>query len=193
MKKIADIFRSWGVVDDQGRHVGGTDKETNHRYGDAYERLFPDRRSVGLMMEVGVADGSSLLAWRDVFPNARCVGLDVHPADALGRYWLGYEPGSRVELVLGDATVQSNCETAANGRLFDFICEDATHKLEDTLRTLLYLWPYVKPGGLYVVEEFSSIASLRRNVLGLWGFAEIIPTQGPFGGVEPLVAFRKPT
>lgn len=195
MKSIAEIFSSYEVLDEHGRHVNGTDKNgPNHRYGDAYERLFEFndtvygrysiRPSIKLMMEVGIADGSSLCAWRDIFSSALCVGLDIHHSDKAH--------GERIEFHRGDATVQRDCEEAAAGRQFDFICEDATHLLQDSLLTLLYLWPYVRPGGLYVIEEFSNVGALRRNIVALWPYAEIIDTNGPFGGVEPLVVLRKP-
>lgn len=195
MRSVRDIFRSYAVLDAQGRHVNGTDKESNHSYGDAYERVIGDtfatgpwyqngRDKVRLMMEVGVADGSSLLAWSEVFPNARCVGMDIHHSDKAH--------GDRVEFHLGDQRLLEDCKRVAGGRLFDFIVEDATHQLEDSLRTLLYLWPFIRPGGLYVIEEFANVGALRDHVTSLWPSAQVIDTQGPFGGVEPLVVFRKP-
>jgi len=193
MLSIAEIFRSYGVLDAQGRHVNGTDKMTNHNYGDAYERIIDNafltgpalaRNTVRIMMEVGIADGSSLLAWREIFPNALCVGMDIHHADKAH--------GERIEFHKGDQRIQADCESAAAGRQFDFIVEDATHQLEDSLRTLLYLWPFVCPGGLYVIEEFANIGALRKNVVTLFPFAEVVDTIGSFGGVEPLVVLRKP-
>lgn len=189
MTPMREVFRKYGIRDHTGRHVNGTDKETNHHYGDAYEGLFPQRDRVHLMMEIGVADGSSLLAWRDIFPNAHCVGMDIHVAHRLPPN----SDGDRVEFHLGDQTNHQDCIRATANRQFDFICEDATHKLEDSLCTLLYMWPFVAPGGLYVIEEFANIGALERNVLALWPQVRIIDTIGPFGGHEPLVAFRKPT
>lgn len=194
---VADIFRSHAILDSEGRHVNGTDKETNHQYGAAYDQVIEEyfgvwatgmsvegREAVHLMMEVGVADGSSLLAWREIFPNAWCVGMDIHQSDKAR--------GDRIEFHLGDQRVQSDCDRVAAGRLFDFVVEDATHRLEDTLLTLLYLWKYVRPGGVYVVEEFAQVGALRDNIKELFPFAEIVDTVGPFGGVEPLVVLRKP-
>ena len=233
MRSVKEIMRASAVFDEHGRHVNGSDRESNHSYGDAYEALFPvhgdnhewtdvayrgkmskgtnessfykcrvcgmyqsdrsvdphgypkapHRDLVKLMMEVGVADGSSLCAWREIFPNALCVGLDIHPSDKAH--------GPRIEFYLGDQRSKEDCERAAAGRQFDFIVEDATHCLEDNLRTLLYLWPFVRPGGVYAVEEFANIGALRGNIIALWPFAEIVDTVGPFGGVEPLVVFRK--
>lgn len=205
MRSMRDIFRSYGILDAQGRHVNGTDKETNHRYGDAYDQILsvnyslntyhePDdkcqhRTSIKLMMEVGVADGSSLLAWRDIFPNALCVGLDIHRAE---RLMIDRGCPDRIEFYLGSQTSLADCRRAAAGRMFDFIVEDATHQLDATLVTLLFLWPSVRPGGLYVIEEFANIGELAANVKELLPCAEIVPTTGPFGGCEPLVVLRKP-
>lgn len=206
MEPIRDIFRRYAVFDSEGRHVNGTDKQSNHNYGDAYEQLFfsykdkevkitgarteilPERIStrdqVKLMMEVGVADGSCLLAWHEVFPNATIVGVDIHHSDRAH--------GDRIEFHYADQREKAQLEAAAAGRQFDLIVEDATHKLENTLLTLLYLWPFVKPGGLYVVEEFDNCHGLRDGIKVLWPNAEVINTVGPFGGNEPLVVFRKP-
>lgn len=195
MKSMKEIFRSYAVFDAEGRHTNGTDKESNHSYGDAYENLFldpADRHDVRLMMEVGVADGSSLRAWRDIFPNATVVGMDIHHSDKAH--------GERIEFYLGDQRSLVDCRRAAAGRQFDLIVEDALHELDATLMTLLYLWPHVAPGGMYVVEEFPNIGELQDNVKDLWrdnGCAEcnrveIVNTKGPFGGIEPLVVFRKP-
>ena len=181
MRTIAEIFRSQAVLDSEGRHTNGTDKESNHHYGDAYERLFPDRTAVKLMMEIGVADGSCLCAWQIIFPNAMCVGLDIHHSDRAH--------GERIEFHLGDQRKCEDCERAAAGRKFDLIVEDATHHLDSTLLTLYWLWPFVKHGGLYVVEEWSNID--RHRILSLWPNVEIVDTTGPSGGIEPLVVFRK--
>jgi hypothetical protein len=186
VRSITDIFHSYAVFDAQGRHVNGTDKESNHHYGVAYEYLFPDRKAIKLMMEVGVADGSSLLAWREIFPNAHCVGMDIHPASRLVM-----RPLDRIEFHLGDERVQRDCVQVARGRFFDVIIEDATHRLQDTLCALLYLWPFVRPGGIYVIEEFDNIGSLRGNVVEMWPNVELVDTLSPSGGTEPLVALRK--
>lgn len=185
MKSIVDIFRSCAVLDADGKHVNGSDKMSNHSYGAAYEMIIGTLRTEArLVMEIGVADGSSLLGWSEVFPFALCVGMDIHPSSKA--------QGDRIEFNLGDQRSQSDCERVADRRLFDFICEDATHNLEDSLRTLLFMWPHVRPGGIYVIEEFSGIGSLTRNVKSLFTFAEVIDTIGPFGGIEPLVVLRKP-
>lgn len=190
MRSVAEILHSHEMLDGEGRHIGGTDKHgPNHHYGDAYESLFafskypnsPDRERVKLMMEVGVADGACLLAWREVFPNATIVGMDIHHSDKAH--------GERIEFYLGDQRSREDCERAAVGRQFDLIVDDATHYLPNTLLTLYWLWPFVRPGGLYVVEEWPNVD--RERITLLWPQARLVDTIGPSGGHEPLVVFRK--
>lgn len=212
MRSIKDIFRSYAVFDNEGRHVNGTDKQSNHNYGDAYEGIltyqrpqddpgsivhskypYSIRNDVKLVMEVGVADGSCLLAWREVFPNATIVGLDIHEPARITQEFIN-QGGKldRIQVYLGNQQYQADCELAAAGRQFDLIIEDATHILQDSLLTFLYLWPFVKPGGMYVIEEFANVGVLRENIKALWSYAQVIDTTGPTGGIEPLVVFRKP-
>lgn len=202
MRSVADIFRSHAVLDADGRHVNGSDKMSNHNYGDAYESLFmypetsrrfaeSSRDDVKLMMEIGVADGSSLLAWLEVFPNATIVGMDIHPAAKVREEHnkKHHTEPSRLEFYLGDQRSKEDCERATASRQFDLIVEDATHQLEDTLRTLYWMWPSVRLGGMYIVEEWPNTD--RDRIKSLWPCAEVVDTQGPFGGVESLVVFRK--
>lgn len=204
MKTVAEIFSSYEVLDSEGRHINGTDKNgPNHQYGNAYESIFTCagpkrvgegltscwetisiRENVKLMMEVGVADGSSIRAWREVFPNALIVGMDIHHSDKAH--------GERIEFRIGDQRSQQDCENAAAGRFFDVIVEDATHEIANNLLTLFWLWPWVKPGGLYIVEEFANVGAHRARIQSLWPMAEIVGTCGPNGQDEPLVVFRKP-
>lgn len=188
MRSIKDIFRSYAEFDSEGRHTNGCDKESNHSYGDAYEGMFQEyigndkwvsvRKDIQLMMEIGVADGSSLLAWQEIFPNAHIVGMDIHPAAR----WNG-------EMHIANQYYREDCARVAGNRLFDVIVEDATHRLDHTLLTLYWMWPYVKPGGLYIVEEWSGVD--KERIESLWPFAEIVDTVGPSGGIEPLIVFRK--
>lgn len=174
---MTEIFRQ------HGNPSAGTDKGTNHNYGPAYESLFPDRNIKLMMMEIGIASGECLAAWAEIFPNAHVVGLDIHPCA------LNPLP-PRVEIHLGDMRDYAAINRAIAGRYFDFVIDDATHELDDNLRTLFWIWPWIKPGGIYVIEEMCNIMQYRENIKLFTG-AAIIDTQGPFGGNEPLVVIKK--
>lgn len=172
-----------------------TDKNTNHSYGPVYDKLFADRDAVRNVMEVGIASGGCLLAWRDVFPNAQIVGFDMEPchSEALGSedatvYPITPRP-SRIEIVQGDMKDRSALMRAVRDRQFDIIIEDATHRLHDNLRTLFWLWPHLAPGGLYVIEEMESPHS-HLECLALFRGVEVHTSPPPIEG-ELLVVLRK--
>ena len=185
MNSFVEIFRSHCVFDTNGRHTNGTDRQSNHNYGDAYDYLFPDRESIKEVLEVGNADGSGMLSFREAFPNATIVGLDIHPCAAAGL--------ERIECHVGDQRIKADCERAARGHEFDAIIEDGYHDTTHTLLTLFWLWPFVRRGGIYIIEEFADVHSHVQNIESMFrGIVQICPTQGPFGGNEPLVVLRKP-
>jgi trans-aconitate methyltransferase len=172
----------------------GTDKDQHHRYAATYELLFPaadelltgkvGRLQVTHVLEVGIADGRSMLAWREIFPAALIVGMDREPCSC--------ERGPRLEFHQGDQRSRADCLRAAGGRKFDLIVEDASHQLDANLLTLFFLWPWVKPGGCYVIEEMQDVQNYREECEGLFRGCRWTPTPGPYGGNEPLVILKKP-
>lgn len=167
----------------------GSDKDIFHRYGPVYDSLFPDREAVRLVLEIGVDGGRSLRAWREAFPNARIVGLDIR----------GY-PNSldgRIECHKGDQASPADLLRAAAGRRFDLIVDDASHRLADQLLSLFVLWPYLAPGGYYVIEDVDAASNptgagqlkWRDNFALIRGATvhETMTASGP----EPLVVVRR--
>ncbi len=189
--KIHDIFLKYGWVDSQGHHADGTDKATNHNYGAVYDELFPDREAVRLLLEVGVSKGGSMLAWCEVFPNAHIVGMDVDDNCSA--------KGPRIEHHVGNVCNREDCARVAKGRLFDVIVEDADHTIVTTTLALTHLWWSVKPGGLYIIEDFAQgpghhgpIAPLVHVFKETFPESRVYDTIGPRGGWEPLLVLRKP-
>ena len=93
-----------------------------------------------------------------------------------------------IEFHLGDQRSRVDCERAAAGQDIDFIVDDATHYLENTLLTHKWFWPFVKSGGVYVIEEFPGVDRVREH----FPECELVVAVSPFGGMEYLVVLRKP-
>src|SRR6266436_5520710 len=66
------------TLDELG-HKHGTDKSSGgHAYLDWYETFFqPIRYKSFTFVEIGVGSGASIRMWRDYFPNALIVGMDI--------------------------------------------------------------------------------------------------------------------
>ena len=118
-----------------------------------YERLLnPLRPRRFAMLELGVWKGDSLAMWRDAFPRATIVGLDL----ALPELDLG----PRVHLVQGDQTdrelLRATRDRLAPGG-WELIIDDASHVGELTARSIQALYDeHLKPGGLYVIEDWGT-------------------------------------
>jgi hypothetical protein len=130
----------------------GTDKASHHHdYLSFYDTLFAPRRSQPLtILEVGVFNGASLRTWREYFPNARIIGADIAPHARRLR-------GDGIEIEYMD---QSNLEdlirVAAKHQPFDIIIEDGSHLWEHQKTSLKTLFPFLRAGGLYIVEDLQT-------------------------------------
>jgi hypothetical protein len=118
-----------------------------------YEQLLaPLRRRAFSLLELGVWSGHSLEMWRDAFPRATIVGVDLGPPDL--------NLGGRVHVVRGDQTDAALMrrvreEYAPKG--FDVIVDDASHAGITTARSLQILYgEHLRPGGLYFIEDWGT-------------------------------------
>ncbi len=167
----------------------GSDKNTNHNYGEFYDSLIPDRESVKFVLEIGTATGAALLAWRDMYPNAVLVGFDRENSVIAGE--------KRIEFFKGDLKDRTDLLGAVGSRKFDLIVEDASHEFDDNLRTLFWLWPHVASGGIYVIEEFQYVKG-HMDCFDLFKGCTLyetpaMPDHKPSSiGNELLVVLRKP-
>lgn len=134
---VADIIRSYN-----------TDKCRIHSYGPIYnEWLTPIRDRVTAVLELGVLNGESLKAWREVFPEAYIHGVDIDRQAANFEHF-------RISTHYGNATDSKFLNQLAYFfGPWDFICDDASHRPQDQITSLLYLWQYLRPGGVYAIED----------------------------------------
>jgi methyltransferase family protein len=122
-----------------------TDKGSiKHRYTDTYERyLLPWRGKRVDLLEIGVACGASLKTWACwLGGEARVTGIDIRPACA--KLCSGYPA---VRIVIADAT-----SWQAEGD-YDVIVDDGSHVSLEIVKAFRNLWPRVRRGGYYVIED----------------------------------------
>jgi len=140
--------RDWLRMPDRAEYEPGVKPAP---YLPIYEGLLaPLRWRRCAILELGVWAGDSLAMWRDGFPRATIVGLDVQPPDV--------DLGDRVHIVTGDQTdaaiMREIRERHAPGG-FDVIVDDASHMGVSSARSLQVLFEeHLRPGGLYVLEDW---------------------------------------
>lgn len=132
-----------------------TDKaDSNHTfkgqtYLDVYEQYFePIRFTAERVLELGVLDGRSLKTWRDYFLIAEAWGIDINPAAK-------QDYGPRIHVETGSQDDPETIARCAPGQQFDVVIDDGSHLVVHLLKSYELLWPRVKPGGWYVMEDMN--------------------------------------
>lgn len=118
-------------------------------YFDIYDRHFsPYRMKPVTVVEFGVSQGGSLQMWKDYFgPQARIFGIDVDPrCKDLSE--------ERVEVIIGDQEDREFLRTLREhvGPV-DVLIEDGGHTMIQQIATFEEMWPAVRDGGVYLVED----------------------------------------
>ena len=129
----------------------GTDKATMHGYTRYYNELLATWRHKPLtLVEIGVDGGESIKMWSQYFtsPDTTIYGVDIH--DKKGDLGRG-------KFVLGDATQPNFIHDLVNltGPI-DIVVDDGSHFSGQQKDSLRLLWPHLKSGGMYIVEDCHS-------------------------------------
>lgn len=158
----------------------GTDKAPGHHgYTQHYARhLRARRRSIACVLEVGIGNerdpetgGNSLRMWRHYFPRATIFGLDLYEK------WM--DTDARITALRADQSDPDALRQAVNGcPPFDLVVDDGSHVGSHIITTFDVLFPKVRPGGYYAIED------LETSYLASYG-------GGPPGAPNTATALAK--
>jgi hypothetical protein len=128
-----------------------------HNYAVHYDRVFtPLRDKPVKLLEIGVGGGEGIKMWLDYFqhPEAKIFGVDsrqnTNPWDTVLP-----DASRRYKFVYGDQShdVFWKCFIADYGIDWDIIIDDGGHFNDQVFTSFFMLWPYVKQGGFYAIED----------------------------------------
>ncbi|GFE67411.1 hypothetical protein [Chroococcus sp. FPU101] len=140
LPKLATIYRTdkWGV----------------HFYAKHYQTHFsPIKKEKLKILEIGIGGyqypergGCSLRMWRTYFPNSMIYGIDIHDKS--------YHDEQRIKTFKGSQIDQSFLEEVLSiTEELDIIIDDGSHMNDHVIITFEFLFPKLKNGGIYVVED----------------------------------------
>lgn len=134
----------------------GTDKSSKiHNYTEQYAHYLNSVRDQPLrVLELGWGGhedpdkgGASAQMWRDYFPNGTVVCIDVEEKTITDAHkGLHFRKGSQ-------ADPDFIAQVAEEFGPFDLIVDDASHLSSLTIKSWELLYPHLKSGGIYVVED----------------------------------------
>ena len=116
-----------------------TDKATYHNFCDFYQKELP--KNPKRILEIGVMDGASLKMWKEYYPKAEVIGIDIkEPQEINGALWLKV-----------DATDINALKDLGK---FDIIIDDGSHLTKEQQISFNYLFENsLNKGGYYVMED----------------------------------------
>ena len=129
-------------------------KISNSHYLRQYAKHVVERykgKSITLL-EIGIAEGESLLYFRDILPEAKIVGLDIAQLPVIE------DPTGRIIMYQGEQQHTALLDRIAREhapRGFDVIIDDGSHIGQYTRIAFWHLFKnHLKPGGLYFIEDW---------------------------------------
>jgi hypothetical protein len=155
MTRVIAILTIFNRLDYIARFYRTDKSSLAHDYSPHYARHLGSRRfRRNLLLEIGVggygnpvSGGQSLRTWRDYLPRSTIVGIDIEDKDLRCL-------GNRVHVVRADQT--NHHELAATLEQFgapDIVIDDGSHVGEHVVATFQFLFPRMKAGGVYVIED----------------------------------------
>ena len=136
--------------------IGWGDKGTFHSYIPYYAATFEEYRATAKnVLEIGVKGGHSLNMWKQYFTNAHVIGIDINKRETVC---------PTCEVIWGDATKK---ETFTSVPKLDIIIDDGSHDIEHQVKSFEILWPKLKKGGVYIIEDIQDIDATRDRLLAL--------------------------
>ncbi len=134
----------------------GSDKWGGRWYTPHYQKHFEPYRELAVkVLEIGVggyespdAGGESLRMWKHYFRRGLIYGLDVFAKTGIEE--------SRLHVVQGDQGDAPFLDSMARELgPFDIVIDDGSHMSHHVITSFEALFPHVRPGGLYVVEDLA--------------------------------------
>ena len=143
-----------------------TDKSSvYHNYTPIYQSLFEGvKEDIKNVFEIGISEGFSLRMWCDYFPNANIYGIDLVPykEEQNGKLddrmkWIVCNQKNKDDLIALMEEI---------GDKMDVFIDDGSHHIHDMLASLDALFPFLKRGGLYIMEDIQHPPDFEEYLKG---------------------------
>ncbi len=126
-------------------------------YFDIYERHFRRYKEIKhlKLLEIGVQNGGSISTNRIYFgASAKIYGLDIDPKCKIIE-----KDGPADRIFIGSQSDKDFLEKVIEeiGGSFDVIIDDGSHQQEDMISTFQALFPHLRDGGTYIIEDTHTV------------------------------------
>lgn len=137
--------------------IYGSDKAGSHFYATHYfEHFYKLRHKKLKILEIGVggcgdqySGGASLRMWERYFPKSMIYSIDIYEKSALQEKRIKIFQGSQAD----EPFLKNICGQIGP---LDIIIDDGSHTVSHVLTSFKTLFPFLKEGGIYVIEDIQS-------------------------------------
>jgi hypothetical protein len=157
IRRLITNFKTVGYAGDLNALavIYGSDKWGNHFYTQHYMTHFSAFKNKKInLLEIGVGGykskirgGESLYMWKRYFPYAKIFSLDIYDKSFLEEKRIRIFKGNQA-----DENFLLNTVVKEIGEI-DLIIDDGSHINNDVIETFKILFPRLKEGGIYVIED----------------------------------------
>lgn len=138
-----------GTLNNIGLKYGADKSSKFHNYLDFYQEQLPDRDFSGRLLEIGVMNGLSMKMWREYYPKAEIVGIDIK--DMSHMHNDDWQVPESVQLITCDGTDPKQTEKLG---MFDIIIDDGSHYWAEQQKSFEILYyKQLNKGGIYILED----------------------------------------
>jgi len=100
------------------------------------------------ILEIGVNEGKSLMIWKDYFPKANIIGIDLKSYNFnINRIFTFQGDQTDINFLLG---------VSRKFKKFDIIIDDGSHVCSHIIKTFATLFDFLREDGLYICEDLQT-------------------------------------
>jgi predicted O-methyltransferase YrrM len=141
-------------TDKSSQRKNVTNQRHCHPYTLFYDSLFRNKKNDSLKIaELGILHGSSLRMWQEYFINSQIYGFE-YDNNLINNFKKQFNNDritlSNIDVTKKDSIVKTFSELNI---MYDIIIEDTTHQFEDQIRIIENIYPFLKPGGILIIED----------------------------------------
>lgn len=119
-----------------------------HNYLEIYEKYFSKYRDIlENFLEIGLWKGDSIRMWREYFNTGNLVGADILDLSHV------VLPNTQIHICDQSDRNQLDQLVKNSFNQFDIIIDDGGHWQHQQQITLGFMFPYLKSGGVFVIED----------------------------------------
>jgi hypothetical protein len=137
------------TLDELARSSGADKSSDYHDYTRVYANYFKDIKDEPItFLEIGIYRGNSVKLWESYFSKADLHFIDINPS------WIVYHSSRSHYHFIDQENIEQLQDFATSlNKEFDVILDDGGHTMKQQINSFIALFPFVKSGGLYIIED----------------------------------------